>query len=310
MSHIAILYAPPDHAFARQLAVQLDQRGLAVWPVPDPDRAQTDGAASDPDTGRDDALDEATHVLGVLSPESVASPALLRECQRALALDRHVIAVLRETSSLPAELSACPVIDFRGPFLMAVEDLVQHLEKSGAPTHPLTIEHPPPVLKAGLLPIMLPAERCWREDRLRINYTLPIILTAQELETRLPAFLVKCDFELLDSTPKSLHARRRRAFALFDPRRADHTITVRRHHGSLEVYYQMRRTQVYHWLPAHYRVLDREAAALYRYLVTGVLDSLLLAPVQRQAHLARVMSWSALAAFVLVVCLLVYLIAI
>ena len=35
MAHIMLLYALPDHKFARQLAVQLEQRGLVVWPVPE-----------------------------------------------------------------------------------------------------------------------------------------------------------------------------------------------------------------------------------------------------------------------------------
>jgi len=205
-------------------------------------------------------------------------------------------------------LQACRVVDFRGQFLLAIEELVKQLEKADAPTHPLTVEHPPPLLKPDLLPITLPSERCWREDRLRINYILPIILTPEELEVRLPAFLAQTQFELVKNTPKTIQARRLRGFSLFDPRRADHTLTVKRRKGSLDVYYRMTRTQVYYWFPGHYRVLDREAAALYRYLVTGKLTPDVLEPVAYQAKLARALSWGTIAAFFLIVFLLGYLI--
>ncbi|MEW6578349.1 MAG: toll/interleukin-1 receptor domain-containing protein [Chloroflexota bacterium] len=302
MPHILVHYAPPDHAFARHLAVQLEQRGMVIWPVPDPGRRSEEPPADGTST-----LAEASHVLIVLSTASTASDAPPHWAP-VLEGQAKVILVLYDQCVIPPALSGYPAVNFQGQFLLAFEELVRRLTKTGAPTRPLTIEHPPPVAKRDLLPLRMPAERCWREDRLRINYTLPIILTAGELQTRLPAFLAQVDFELDQVTVKQVRGRRRRRFRLFDPRRADHTITIKRRPGDLRVYYRMTRTQVYHWLPAHYRVLDREAAALYRYLATGQLDGL-LEPVQRQARQAILISWSAIAAFWAVVLLLLYLIA-
>lgn len=287
MAHILLEYTADDQSFARQLAVQLEQRGLRVFPVPDPAFTPVEDAP-----GIDDGLAGATHVLGIASPQAIQSPHLAERCHRARAQHKRVILVLRQAIELPDSLRDCPVVDFQGPFLFAVEELVKRLEKTGAPTRPLTVEHPPPVANPGLLPIMLPSERCWRDDRLRINYILPILLTQEEIELRLPAFLAEYGFEPVKNTKKGFQARRLRVYHLFDPRCAEHTLTLRRRKGSVQVAYRMTRIQVFHWLPAHYNVLDREAAALYRYLVTGRLTPDLRVPVDRQARRARVLSVS------------------
>jgi hypothetical protein len=302
MSHILVLYAPPDHAFARHLAVQLEQRGLVIWPLPDAGRQN-----AMPASNGGDGLAGASHVLIVLSAASTAAEALPHWVP-ALESGAKFTLVLSDRCAIPEELSAYAVIDFEGHFLLAFEELVRRLLKTGAPAQPHTVEHPPLITKHGLLPLHMPAERCWREDRLRINYTLPIILTADDLQTRLPAFLGGASFELVQASQKQVRARRLRRFRLFDPRRADHTITIQRRPADLRVYYCMTRSQVYHWFPAHYRVLDREAAAFYRYLVTGQIERL-LDPVQRQARQAILSSWGAIAAFWVVVLLLIYLIA-
>jgi hypothetical protein len=301
MSHILTLYAPPDQSFAKQLSVQLEQRGLVVWPVPDPLAAQ-------PTPNLDQGLPDASHILLILSPEAVELVETQAQITQALDHKRHTIVVVCRDCTIPDTLKPFPVVDFEGQFLLAVEELVRRLQKTDAPTRPLTVEHPPPVVKTGLMPIRLPAERCWREDRLRINYNLPIILAEDDLALRLPAFLAQTQFDLIRSTSKSLRARRKhKEFALFDPRRAQHTLSIKRRKGRLRVYYRMTRLQVYHWFPAHYRVLDREAAALFRYLATGTLDGI-LDPVHRQASRARRVSWAAIAGVILVLLLVAYLI--
>jgi len=303
MSHILLQYAPEDQEFAHHLAVQLEQRGLAIWPVPDPAQ-QPDATAPSPGAG----IEDASHIVVILSPESTGQghPPHWMPPQD---LGTKVIIAVCNECTVPETLSAYPCVDFQEKFLLGFEELVRLLEKTRAPTHPLTVEHPSPVAKPDLLPIRIPAERCWREDRLRINYHLPIILTTEELQTQLPVFLSHANFELTRSTSKLVRGQRQRKFPLFDPRRAEHSITVRRKRGGLRVYYRMTRLQIIHWFPAHYRVLDREAAALYRYLVTGTVDDRLLAPVERQASLARLVSWGAIVIFWLVIILLVYLIA-
>jgi hypothetical protein len=305
MAHIVLLYALPDHKFARQLAVQLEQRGMVVWPVPENLPAEADLTAN-----RLQGMAEASHVLGILSPYSVADLELQAGCQSALDQQKRAFAILCADTAIPDHLKKCPVVDFQGKFLMAFEELTDLLKKSRAPTRPLTVEHPPPVANPDLLPIMFPSERCWRDDRLRINYNLPIILTREELEMRLPAFLVACNFELTESTTKRLYARRQnKKYAWFDPRRAEHILSVRRRQGRVRVYYQMTRTQVYHWFPAHYRVLDRESAALYRYLATGTLSDI-FDPVNIQARRARAVSLVAIILFVLFAGVLVFLVTI
>ena len=303
MAHIFLLFAEADHAFAHHLAVQIEQRGMVVWPVPDPTlRAEqlTDYLAG---------LEDASHLLSIVPTDPADFDALQPHCQRALERGLRAIAILTHPGDLPDDLKGCPVVDFEGHFLLAFEELSHLLKKSKAPTRLLTVEHPPPVANVGLLPIFLPSERCWRDDRLRINYTLPILLTPEELDTRLPAFLVAFDFELVQSAKKRIRGQRiSKRYALFDPRRAEHTLTIRRRRGRSDVYYRMTRTQVYHWFPAHYRALDREAAALYRYLATGQLQGL-RALVDLQARRARLVSWSAIVVALLATAVIALLIA-
>lgn len=298
MAHIFLVYQPSDQRFALQLATQLQQRGLNVWPVPDPDTAP----AAEP-TSQDDGFEDASHFLIVAAEGGADLP-----FDDALATGRHVITVLRPGRSVPPALADCPSVDFQAPFLVAVEQLVAHLTRAHAPIRPLTVEHPPPVVKPGLLPIALPAERCWRDDRMRINYVLPMVISDEDVALRLPAFLVKTGFTLADSPPPTIHAARKGGFPWFDPRRVDHTLTIEPREGMLLAHYQMTRTQVRHWFPAHYHVLDREAAALYRYLAMENLDNL-LKPVQRQARRALVVSWGTLIGAILVLAVVIYLIA-
>ncbi|HEX3049514.1 MAG TPA: toll/interleukin-1 receptor domain-containing protein [Aggregatilineaceae bacterium] len=301
MPYICLLYASQDALFAEQLGIQLQQRGLVMETIPDPtvpadlllpDHHQTAAAA--------------THAIVLLSPSSLADESFQSDWQAALDTQKRIVVVMHETVPIPEPLRDLPLVDFRERFLLAVEELVKLLRKLHAPTRQLTIEYPPPVVKPQLMPVRLPSERCWREDRLRINYRLPILLPMEELELRLPAFFDRAGFDVTRITHKSITARRRRLYPWFDPRRADHTITVKRRTGSLRVYYRMTRTQVYHWLPSHYRTLDREAAALYRYLAGAEIDTA-LDHVQIQARTARVMSWASLLMMLLFLVAVIYL---
>lgn len=298
MAHILLVFQPADQRFALQLATQLQQRGLNVWPVPDPDSAPI----AEP-TRQDDGFTGASHFLIVAGEEGSAD----LPCTDALATGRHVITVLQPGRSIPPALHDRPAVDFQAPFLLAVEQVVEHLNQAGAPTRALTVEHPPPVVKPGLLPIALPGERCWRDDRMRINYTLPMVISDEDVAIRLPAFFVKTGFTLADSPPRAFRATRKGGFPWFDPRRVDHSLIIEPGEGMLMAHYQMARTQVRHWLPAHYHVLDREAAALYRYLAMENLDNL-LKPVQRQARRAVALSWGTLIGAILLLAVVIYLI--
>jgi hypothetical protein len=292
-AHIYLSFAPEDRLFARQLGIQLQQRGLVVWRILD--TAQLGGVPRDEAA----ALEAASHVLTILSPHSTALPDTLRDWGRALGMQKHVIVVIHETCDIPEVLQPLPRVDFRGRFLLAVEDLVQTLQSTGAPTRPLTVEYPPPVSNADLLPNTLPSERCWREDRLRVNYTLPMILPPGELEARTARFFEIAKFDLADAGPRIVQARRVRGYNLFDPRRADQTLIVEQLEGLVMVRYHMTRTQVYYWFPVHYHVLDREAAALYRFLATDDpgLDAMDIA--NAQAERAQALSWVVVATILL-----------
>jgi hypothetical protein len=288
MAHIFLSHAYHDHAFAEQLAIQLQQRGFVVQPVPSVDIGTPPKPAG---TGR--LLETATHVVIILSPQATVSDDVLREWDRILERGPQIILVLYQPIEIPERLQSYPVVDFRGTFLLGVEDLVERLKRASAPTRQLTIEHPPPVVKIGLLPHILPPERCLREDRIRINYTLPMIMPGEELAHRMPGFYAATGFQLFESGHSSLKARRIYQYRLFDPRRADQILTVETIEGGLRAYYQMTRMQVLYWFPAQYRTLDREAAALYRYLATGSLDNS-LDSVEQQARLAQAVSWTVL----------------
>lgn len=308
MSHIFVSHESIDRQFASQLASQLEQRGMKVWAVPD---TGLPAAAATP-TDESGALESATHVLAVLTPTSVATHDRHREWKHALKQHKHVILILRETCDIPDFVRDLPVVDFRRQYLLAVEDLVDYLKKTDVPTRPLTYELP--AVNADLLPGSLPAERCWREFRLRVNYRLPVILSAEILMELLPGFYDRSGLQLVETnfrtTPPAIVAERaHKVFSLFDPRRAQHTVTIEPETGAVHVYYQTYRSQVWFWLPAHYHVLDCEAAALYRYLVTQELGDG-LASVEQQARTAITLSWMTLIVTLVVAAGLLYLVAV
>ena len=152
MPHILVHYAPPDHAFARHLAVQLEQRGMVIRPVPDPGRR-----SEEPPVDGTSALAAASHVLIVLSTASTA-PDAPPHWAPVLESQAQVIVVLHDQCAIPEALSGYPAVNFEGQFLLAFEELARRLAKMDAPTRPLTVEHPPPVAKRDLLPLRMPAE--------------------------------------------------------------------------------------------------------------------------------------------------------
>lgn len=283
MSHIFVVFCPEDATFAMQLIVQLQQRGMVVEPLPDPSDPRMVTPSADPAL-----LNNASHVILLVSPAAVAAEETTRLWARALGSGKTVVVAQHQAGTLPPALASVRLIDFRQPFLLAVEEMVRYLKETGAPVHPLTYEHP--MFKPDLLPSSLPAERCWRDDRLRINYVLPMVLDEDELSELLPVFFAAAGFTLRSDTPLARSGERGRRFPWFDPRRARQTLTVMPHEGALVARYQMTRTQVALWFPAHYHTLDREAAALFRYLATGALDAT-LRPVYTQARIARMLSW-------------------
>lgn len=300
MSHIFVVFCPEDASFATQLIVQLQQRGMVVEPLPDPSDPRMTAPSADPAL-----LDNASHVILIVSPAAAASEETTRLWTRALSSGKTVVAAQHQVGALPPALRSVALIDFRQPFLLAVEEMVRHLKDTGAPIRPLTYEHP--MFKPDLLPSSLPAERCWRDDRLRINYVLPMVLDEGELGELLPPFFAAAGFASRPGDPSALSSERTRRFPWFDPRRARQTLRVMPYEGALVARYQMTRTQVVLWFPAHYHTLDREAAALFRYLATGSPDAD-LRPVNLQARIARMLSWLSVVIVTLIALTLGYLV--
>lgn len=301
MSHIVVVSCPEDATFASQLIVQLQQRGLVVAPVPDPSDPNDTLPPAD-----EQMLEGASHVVLLVSPESVNSAETVALWERALSSSgKTVIAAQHQIGALPAALQGVQLVDFRQPFLLAVEELVQQLKASGAPLRPLTYEHP--MFKQDLLPSWLPSERCWRDDRLRVHYVLPMVLDESELSEMLPAFFSAAGFTSRPGDPSGLSGQRGKTYPWFDPRRAQQTLTVMPYEGAVLARYQMTRMAVQFWFPAHYHTLDREAAALFRYLATGTLDDA-LEPVDTQARIARMLSWLSVVLVILILLTLTYLV--
>jgi hypothetical protein len=298
MPHICLTYIPSNARFAHQLSIQLQQRGLAVYPVPDPMLTKAIGPSLE-------ALDAATHVLVVLSVQAAADPDQIPGWDPVIVnAARPVIAVLYETCEIPTPLRGIPLVDFREPpFLLAVEKLVQMLKSLGAPTRQLTVDHP--IFKVDLLPSTLPSERCRRDVWLRIRYEVPMVLSIEALAANLPGFFNQTGFQEIQSDGPMIRAQRLRTFKWFDPRRAEHTLTIESREGELRATYQMIRSQAWLWMPVHYRALDREAAALYRYLATYEVGDTLEA-VDRQALAAVRTSWLIVASIILTVWVIAY----
>lgn len=300
MSHIGVVFCPEDATFAAQLIVQLQQRGLVVQPVPDPSDPR--GVLPPVDAA---VLEGASHVVLLVSPASANSSETVALWERALSGGKKVIAAQHQISALPPALEGVRPVDFRQPFLLAVEELVQQLKVSGAPVRQLTYEHP--MFKPDLLPSWLPSERCWRDDRLRVHYVMPIVLGEDELSEMLPAFFTAAGFVPQPGDPSGLIGQRAGGFRWFDPRRAHQSLTVMPYEGALLARYQMTRMSVQFWFPAHYHTLDREAAALFRCVATGALDDA-LEPVNSQARIARLLSWLSVVLVILIVLTLGYLV--
>src|SRR5690242_3857767 len=117
-----ISYSRKDYYFAESLAFHLLRRGVAAWlDVKD----LTAGGFWERDL--EAALDAAVCFALVASPESVKSPHVRKEWERAKAQGKRIVIVLRRRVRLPQELADCEVVDFRGSFAAALRRLIRRL---------------------------------------------------------------------------------------------------------------------------------------------------------------------------------------
>jgi hypothetical protein len=129
---IFISYSRRDYYFAESLAFQLMQRGLRPW-LDAKDLAPGADWAAQVDT----ALQAARCLILVVSSTSLDSKNVRDEWRRAKEQGTRIIAVLFRKRRLPPELHGVEVVDFRGSFTPALEELSARLASAptGEPRH-------------------------------------------------------------------------------------------------------------------------------------------------------------------------------
>lgn len=115
-------YSRKDYYFAESLAFHLLRHGVPVW-LDVRDLAP----GTDWERGLEEALDAATTVVLVASPDSMESPNVCNEWQRALRQGKRIVLACFRRAKIPAALQQCESVDFRRPFGRALRTLVAHL---------------------------------------------------------------------------------------------------------------------------------------------------------------------------------------
>ena len=123
LGSVFISYSRKDYYFAESLTFALIQRDVAAWlDVKDLQ------PGVDWEQRLESAIDSASHLVLVASPDSLRSSNVAVEWKRALARGIPVIVAHRRGSKFPQELAAIPRVNFRGRFKPAVNSLVDHLK--------------------------------------------------------------------------------------------------------------------------------------------------------------------------------------
>ena len=122
---VFISYSRRDYYFAESLAFQLIKHDIDVWFDSKDLEPSTDWSEA-----IDSAIDAASCLILVVSPDSWKSTIVRREWQRARSQGKRIIVVLFRTKTIPQELESAEVIDFRGAFEPALKQLVYNLTSS------------------------------------------------------------------------------------------------------------------------------------------------------------------------------------
>ncbi|MFZ4700869.1 MAG: toll/interleukin-1 receptor domain-containing protein, partial [Candidatus Methylumidiphilus sp.] len=122
---IFISYSRRDYYFAESLAFQLIKHDIDVWLDSKDLEPCTDWSEA-----IDSAIDAASCLILVVSPDSWKSTIVRREWQRSRSQGKRIIVVLFRTKTIPQELESAEIIDFRGAFEPALKQLVYHLTSS------------------------------------------------------------------------------------------------------------------------------------------------------------------------------------
>jgi hypothetical protein len=120
---VFISYSRKDYYFAESLALHLLKEGVPAWmDVKD----LNPGAFWQRDLFA--ALDQACCVVIVASADSMKSPNVRQEIDRAISQHKRIIIARFRGSKLADELCNCEVVDFRGAFRPALQKLIQRLK--------------------------------------------------------------------------------------------------------------------------------------------------------------------------------------
>jgi hypothetical protein len=119
---VFISYSRRDYYFAESLALHLLKRGVPAWlDVKD----LNPGVFWERDLF--DALDKACCVIIIASADSMKSPNVRQEMERALSQNKRIIIARFRGAKLADELCHCEVVDFRAAFGPALRRLMRHL---------------------------------------------------------------------------------------------------------------------------------------------------------------------------------------
>ncbi len=129
---VFISYSRRDYYFAESLALHLLKDGIPAWlDVKD----LNPGVFWERDLFT--ALDKACCVVIIASADSMRSPNVRQEMERAITQKKRIIIARFRGAKLPDELCQCEVVDFRGAFRPALAHLIRRLraEPPKDPSH-------------------------------------------------------------------------------------------------------------------------------------------------------------------------------
>lgn len=124
---IFISYSRKDAKFTDRLATDLNARGIATW---QDKRDIPAGSRWDREVGQ--ALVECSHLLVVITPDSMDSENVLDEVNEALEKNKTIFPVLYKESSINFRLKRLNYIDFRVGYDEAFGRLLNEMARQGA----------------------------------------------------------------------------------------------------------------------------------------------------------------------------------
>jgi hypothetical protein len=126
MSLVFVSYSRKDSDYVVKLVKELRERGLTIWLDQD-----SIAAGERWDVAIEKALDEASHILIVLSPDSVASQNVLDEIDLAIEEGKTIVPIMISRCKLPLRIRRMQYTEFLSlsEYDAALEKLLVHLSR-------------------------------------------------------------------------------------------------------------------------------------------------------------------------------------